>query len=166
MSWNQCKLPARALPDRPTDFGLIKPGLKKPAIWFRIVSVMALLWYVMDALAFAMRVTLNDASLANMPEHQQQFIKNLPTWVHIVFAFEVFGGLLGSAALLIRWNTALILFVVSLSGVLCQTFYIWFLSGQVQLMGTIAITMPLVAIVISLIMIFISSLAAKRGWLR
>ena len=135
-------------------------------VWFWVISVIALLWYLMDMSAFFMRVLMTDVAMNAMPENQQHFYQNIPLWVNIVFACEVFGGTLGSIALLLRKKWALLLFVVSIFGVLSQTSYLWFLTDHVSTLGTPAVVMPLVAILIGIGTIVLAKSAISRGWLR
>ena len=95
-----------------------------------------------------MRVLMTEEAIESMPESQQHLYRDMPLWVNIVFAGEVFGGLLGSISLLLKKKWALPLFVISLLGVLAQTTNIWFLTDAITAMGAPAIVMPLVAIII------------------
>ena len=137
-----------------------------PPVWFWVVSVIALLWFLMDVSAFFMRVFMTDQVIMAMPEDQRHLYLNMPTWVNIVFAGEVFGGALGCFALLRRKKWAFPSFVVSLLGVLAQTFHIYFLSDAIGTMGAPAVVMPLVAILIGTGMIALTRTAISRGWLR
>ena len=110
----------------------------------------------MDTSAFFMRVFMSDQTIASMPAEQQHLYRDMPSWVNIVFACEVFGGTLGCIALLMLKRWAWLLFVISLLGTLAQTTNIWFLTDAIKFMGTPAIAMPLVAIVIAVAMIFLS----------
>jgi len=137
-----------------------------PPVWFWVITVVALLWYLVDMSAFFMRVVMTDDAIKLMPEHQQQFFQNIPLWVNIVFAGEVFGGTLGCIAMLLRRKWAMFLFVVSILGVLCQTSYLWFLTDHISAQGTPAVVMPLVAILICAGMIVLAKSAISKGWLR
>ena len=137
-----------------------------PPVWFWVISIIALLWYLMDMSAFFMRVLMTDDVIKAMPENQQHLYRNMPLWVNIVFAGEVFGGALGCVGLLLRKKWALPLFVVSILGVLSQTFHVYFLSDAISTMGTPAVVMPLVAIVIGVGMIVLARSAISKGWLR
>ena len=97
-----------------------------------------------------------------MPSEQIEHYRSFPTWVTIVFAAEVFGGLLGAISLLARKQIASVFFTVSLSGVLAQTFYIWMLSDSREVMGSAAITMPIVAILIGTGLLLLSKLHLKE----
>ena len=127
-------------------------------VWFRVISIIALLWFLMDTSAFFMRVL--------MTENQQHLYRNMPLWVNIVFAGEVFGGALGCAGLLLRKKWALPLFAVSILGVLSQTFHVYFLSDAISTMGASAVVMPLLAILIGIGMIVLTKSAISKGWLR
>lgn len=137
-----------------------------PPVWFWVIAVIALLWFLMDMSAFFMRVLMTDDIIKAMPENQQHLYRNMPFWVNIVFAGEVFGGALGCAGLLLRKKWALPLFAVSILGVLSQTFYVYFLSDAISAMGTPAVVMPLVAILIGIGMIVLAKTAISKGWLR
>lgn len=133
---------------------------------FWIISIVALLWYLMDASAFFMRVFITDEALLTMPINQQAHFQDIPLWVNIVFAFEVFGGILGCLSLLFRKKQALPLFVISLLGVLSQTVYVYFLSGSIEIMGAPAVFMPIVAILIGAGMILHSKVSISKGFLQ
>jgi len=137
-----------------------------PSVWFWVISIIALLWYLMDMSAFFMRVLMTDDVIKAMPDNQQHLYRNMPLWVNIVFAGEVFGGALGCVGLLLRKKWALPLFVVSILGVLSQTFYVYFLSDAISTMGTPAVVMPLLAILIGIGMIVLAKSAISKRWLR
>jgi len=141
------------------------PGTSPPA-WFWVISVVALLWYLMDTSAFFMRLFMTEEGIASMPESQQHLYRDIPLWVNIVFACEVFGGTIGSIALLLRKQSALYLFIISIFGTLGQTSNIWFLTDAINAMGAPAVVMPLVAIVIGVAMIFFTRLAISKNWMR
>ena len=137
-----------------------------PPVWFWVIAVVALLWYLMDTSAFFMRLFLTEEGIKAMPENQQHLYQNIPLWVNIVFGFEVFGGTLGSIALLLRKKWAMPLFVISILGVLAQTSNIWFLTDAIKAMGAPAVVMPLVAMIIGAAMIALSKSAIRKHWLR
>ena len=141
-------------------------GNQSPPAWFRVIAVIALLWFLMDISAFFMRVFMSEAGINAMPANQQHLHRNMPLWVNVVFAGEVFGGALGSVGLLLRKKLALPMFAVSILGVLSQTFHIWIRSDAISVMGAFAVVAPLVAILIGVGMIALTKSAIARGWLR
>lgn len=133
--------------------------------WFWVISILALLWYLMDMSAYVMRTFMLQDMLINMPEEQQRLYITMPSWVNAVFAAEVFGGLFGSLCLLLKRRFALTLYCISIVGVLLQTTYLYFLSDAIQVMGTAAIIMPLIAIMIGVGMIAFSKYAITKNWI-
>lgn len=141
-------------------------GKKVLPVWFWLVSIIALLWFLMDMSAFFMRVTVTEEARMMMTEKQQYLHRDYPLWVNIVFAFEVFGGVLAALALLLKRRLALLLFSLSLLGVLSQSIFIYFISDAVAVLGMPAILMPLLSIGIGVLMIVFSQRAISRQWLR
>ena len=137
-----------------------------PPVWFWVISIIAMLWYLMDISAFFMRVLMTDDVIKAMPENQQHLYRKMPLWVNIVFAGEVFGGALGCVGLLLRKKWELPLFVVSILGVLSQTLHVYFLSDAVSTLGTPAVVMPLLAILRGIGMIVLAKSAISKDWLR
>ena len=152
--------------DANENYGTERSNKRSAPIWFWVVSIVALLWFLMDMSAFFMRVFMSDDVIKAMPENQQHLYRNMPLWVNIVFACEVFGGMLGCVGLLLRRKWALPLFVVSIFGVLSQTFHVYFLSDAISTMGTPAVVMPLLAILIGTGMFVLAKSAISKGWLR
>ena len=137
-----------------------------PPFWFWVISIVGLLWYLMDTSAFFMRMSMTEEAIKSMPENQQHLYRDFPLWVNVAFACEVFGGNLGCISLLLRKKWAMPLFVISLLGTLAQTTNIWFLTDAISAMGAPAIVMPLIAIVIASAMIYFAKSAVSKGWLR
>lgn len=138
----------------------------KLPIWFWIIPVLALFWFLMDMAGFYSRVFMLDQFVDRMPKEQHDLYANMPIWVNVVFALEVFGGLMGSLALLSKKKWAFILFCLSMIGVLSQTSYVWFVSDAITAMGKPAIVMPLVALAIGVVMIVFSRFGINKGWLK
>ncbi|MBL4671182.1 MAG: hypothetical protein JKX81_02890 [Arenicella sp.] len=132
--------------------------------WFWLVAILALLWYLMDMYAFFMRTLMLQDMLKELPDGQQGLYLSMPSWVNMVFAAEVFGGVLGSLCLLIKKRWALILYCISIVGVLAQTCYVYFFSEAIKVMGTAAIVMPLVAISIGTCLIIFTRSAISKTW--
>jgi hypothetical protein len=132
--------------------------------WFWVVSILALLWYLMDMSAFFMRAFMLDDMLRGMPETQKQLYLKMPFWVNLVFAAEVFGGVLGCVGLLLKKKWSLNFFGISIAGVLIQTSYVYFMSNAIDVMGAAAIMMPLVAILIGSGLIVFTKSAIAKNW--
>ena len=64
-------------------------------------------------LFFTMTATQNEAYLEPYPQEMLDYWLNMPVWIWVIWAIGVFGGLLGSIALLIRHKLAFALFAAS-----------------------------------------------------
>ena len=137
----------------------------KLPIWFWIITILSLLWFFMDMAGFYSRVFMLDQIAEKMPEAQVALYKSMPSWVNVVYGLEVFGGLMGSIALISKKKWAFILFLISIMGVLSQTVYVWFVSDAIEVMGQPAIVMPIVGIVIGVVMVVFSRSAISKNWI-
>ena len=138
----------------------------KVPFWYWILSILALLWFFMDMAGFYSRVFMLDQIADKMPAAQLALYKAMPSWVNVVYGLEVFGGLMGSLALLSKKKWAFIMFMISIMGVLSQTVYVWFISDAIDVVGQPAIVMPLVSIVIGVILVVFSRYAISKNWIR
>ncbi|VAW11040.1 hypothetical protein MNBD_BACTEROID03-2112 [hydrothermal vent metagenome] len=92
----------------------------KPPIWFWIVSVLALLWNLLGVMAYLAQVNMTDETLAALPEAERALYENQPIWATMAFAIAVWGGALGSLALLLRKRWARAVLLISLIGIIVQ----------------------------------------------
>ena len=134
--------------------------------WFWIVSGLALLWEAMGCYSYVMHVTMSADQIAALPDGERQLMTGVPIWATAAFAIATWGGLAGAVGLLMRRSWARTLFVISLVAILVQ-FGWWFLIARAgDVLGSSAYTMPVAIIVIGAALVWFSTMAAKRGWLR
>ncbi|MCO7222946.1 hypothetical protein [Pleionea sp. CnH1-48] len=137
----------------------------KPAVWFWIISVIALLWNLAGVAAFVVQMSMTPEQMAALPEAHQELYRVMPAWVTIAFAVAVFGGAIGSLLLLLKKSLAKMILIASLAGVLAQMTYNFFLSNTFEVMGKQAMTMPIVVIIIALALVGFSHMSTNKGWL-
>ena len=118
----------------------------KPSKAFWIISGVALLWNAMGVNQYLQQAYMTDAFKAMYTEEQLAIITSAPSWVIAVFAIAVFGGLLGSLALLLRKKIAIVLFIVSLIGIIAQMYHNLFVIDSVAIYGPGAAIMPIMVI--------------------
>jgi hypothetical protein len=108
-----------------TDLTLDARGSRYPA-WVWAMAGFGVLWNLYGIYQFIGTLTPagRSAMAAGMTAAQAQVYFSLPAWMTAVFAFGVFGGLLGSLALAARRAVALPVFAASLVG------YIALFSGD------------------------------------
>lgn len=101
----------------------------KPPALFWVISIVALLWFVMGSLAYITSHSYTAEMLIPIyGEEGTRIILERPSWQVAVWAMAVFGGLIGSIGLLLRKTWSKFLFMASLIGALAYD--VWaFTSG-------------------------------------
>ena len=132
--------------------------------WYIGVAVVALIWNVMGVLAFMAQLSMSAETLAQLSEAERQYYAATPLWATLAFGAAVFGGFLGSLGLLLRRRWALPLFQLSLIGLVLQNLDGWWRGGW-ELFGPGALALPIATLIIAVLLIGISQLAIRQGWM-
>lgn len=102
-----------------------------------------------------------------LPENERALYGEYPLWTTIVFAVAVFGGMLGSIALLLRKKWAKTAFIISLIGIIPQMVHNVFFTKSIEVYGPgQAATMPIMVVIFALFLIWFSNYAINKNWLR
>ena len=136
-----------------------------PPAWFWVVSIVALVWNLMNLGALVMQVLMTAEAIAALPEEQQPLYRDIPIWATLAFAVAAISGTLGCVGLLLRKAWAYPVFVLSALGVLVQIGRIFLLTDAVSILGPQVVVMPLMAIGIGVALIVYSKSAISKGWL-
>jgi hypothetical protein len=139
--------------------------MNTPPGWFKVVAIVALLWNLLGCLAFASDLSLSPDDVAKLSASQQALYAARPVWAVVATGFAVIGGALGCVGLLLRKKWAIILFALSLLGILVQDFGLFALAGGAKLAGPAAVAMQAVVLVIGVWLLVFSRKSAARGWL-
>ncbi len=135
--------------------------------WFWVVSVLALLWEAIGCFAYLRDVSMTAADMAALPAGQRQLYEAMPPWLAAVYAVAVWVGLSGAIMLLMRRAWARPFFVVSLIACLIQFGYTFFVLKAAEVVGpSAAYPLPVAIIGIAALLVWFSTMAARRGWLR
>ena len=137
----------------------------KPPRSFYVISIAALVWNLIGVMQYIARVTMSEAALAELPANQQAFIQNAPSWATAAFAIATNAGALGCVLLLLRNGWAYPLFVVSLLGVLVQSFHDYAIAGGLEIFGGIGVGLTALVLVIGVFLIWYSKGAKDKGWI-
>jgi hypothetical protein len=114
-------------------------------VW--VVGVLALLWNAMGALDYTMTQMRNAAYMKDFTPEQLAYFYNFPKWVISTWAISVWGGVLGSLALLLRSRWAVPVFAVSLTTMAMTFVHNYLLSDGMKVMGGVGGLVFTVAIV-------------------
>ena len=140
-------------------------SLSKPTVWFWIVSIVALVWNAMGVMQYIGQAYNTESFQSQYTQEQLEIISNTPAWATAAFAVAVFGGLLGSIALLLRKRWAYSLFLISLIGVVVQMIHNLFVVNSVDIYGPAAMVMTAMIIVIALFLLWFSKRSIAKGWI-
>lgn len=140
--------------------------MTKRPMWFRVVSVLAVLWNLFGLWSFYIHVTATPEVVATWPEVQQRIAEVTPGWIFVPFAIATLGGTLGSLGLLLgrRWATPVLL--LSLLAIIVQFGAYYLLTPTWALTGMSGAALPLCIAMVGLLLWLLAGKAAARGWLR
>lgn len=137
----------------------------KPATWFWVVSVVALVWNAMGVVAYLGTVMMTPEAREAMTEPQRALLDATPAWATGAFALAVWGGALGSLLLVLRKKLATTVLIVSFAGILVQMFHAFALSNSIEVYGPGGMIMPIMVLAFGAFLIWFSRKAAANGWL-
>ncbi|AZJ35828.1 hypothetical protein [Tenacibaculum singaporense] len=137
----------------------------KPTTLFWIIGIAALVWNGLGVMSYIGQAYMTDEVRAALPEAERALYENVPTWVTAAFAIAVFGGLLGSAFLLMRKKLARPMFLLSLIAIVVQMSYNLFMSRAAEVYGPGSIIMPIMVIVIGVFLLMYTKKTIAKGWL-
>jgi len=142
-------------------------GRPKTAWWFWVIALFALLWNLMGVGAYLASAFGGDALIMEAyGEEGGNVMLSRPAWATAAFAIAVFGGALGSIALLLRRSWAGWLFIISFLGVLVQNLWAFFLSDAAKYMlDSDKIMLPMI-IVFAVFLIWFAYHMTHKGVLR
>ena len=141
-------------------------NIVKVPVWYWIVSILALIWNLIGAMAYLGQAFITDEIKATMPVEQVTLLENTPAWVTAAFAFAVWGGVLGCIALLLRKKWAKPVLVISLVGLLVQLGYSFFMTNALEVYGPAqGMVMPIVLLLIGVGLVLFANSARKKTWI-
>lgn len=135
-------------------------------MWFWAVAAFALLWNLMGVSSFLMQVSMTDESLKALPLAEQELYNSYPLWTYSAFAIAVFGGMIGSVGLLMKKKWAKPAFIISLLAIIPQMIQNLFFTNAREVYGPGTEVMPILIIVFGLFLVWFSTLAINKGWLK
>lgn len=132
-------------------------GAKVPG-WFRLLSLLGLLWNGYGVYMYLLTVGVIKTAQAAPAQA-------MPAWVTGVFAVAVFAGLVGSLLMIAGSRRACPLLVLSLLAVIAQTVWIAFISNARAIEGMKALIMPGCILAVALVLVLAAARGAEKGWL-
>ncbi len=134
--------------------------------WFWVASVLALLFELTGCTMYIVDMTRTAEQFAALPQAQQDVWNQAPSWVPAAYAVGVWAGLGGAVGLLLRRKWAQPFFILSLLGVVVQFGTVLAMTNILTSMPLIEATgLPIFIFVATLLLVWFSGLASRRGWL-
>jgi hypothetical protein len=131
-------------------------------VW--VVGVISLLWNSVGAFDFVMTQTRNKAYMSAFTPEQLNFYYGFPVWVVAAWGIAVWGGVLGSPALLFRKRQAVHLFLASSVCMVLTYFHNYILAHGLNLMGgASALIFSAVIFVIGLLLLVYARAMSREG---
>lgn len=142
------------------------PTRMKPPTWFRIITLLLLLWEAMGCYACVMQIRLGAAAMGPVDDWSLRYYAALPGWYNWVYAVATFGGLAGGVALALRDARAIALFWLSFVAVIVMFGYAFVATDLVAHKG-LAGTLPFPVLIaaIGALSIWFAGFAAGKGWI-
>ena len=138
----------------------------KPPVWFWIVSIVLALWGAMGVWAWYQQITLGAAAMGPVDDWSLKYYAALPAWYNYVYGVSVFGGLLGALALLLKERRSIILFWISLVGVVVMFGYAFAATDLIAHKGAGQVfPFPAFIAAIAIFQIWFARMAANRRWI-
>lgn len=138
-----------------------------PPAWFRIVTVIFVLWELAGCYACYSQFKLGAAAMGPVDDWSLKYYAALPVWYNWVYAVATFGGLLGGLALLARSKAAIPLFWISLIAVIVMFGYAFAATDLIAHKGLAQVLpFPLFIAAMGAVSIWLARHAATQGWLK
>ncbi|WP_286232850.1 hypothetical protein [Thalassotalea sediminis] len=134
--------------------------------WFYIVGIIALIWNMLGLMAFVGHIMMTPEMIAKLPEAEQALYQNNQPWATIAFATAVITGTLGCILILLKKALAKSLFILSFVAVIVQNFHAFYIIDSLAVYGSTSVIMPSLVAIVGLLLIWLSTKATRRGWLK
>ena len=89
----------------------------------------------------------------------------MPTWATAAFAVAVWGGALGTLALILKKAWALPVLAASLIGIVVQMYHSMFVSSAMEVYGPGKFIMPIMVLAIGFYLVWLARSAKAKGWI-
>ena len=133
---------------------------------FRIISILGLAWNLVGVAMFFLQTGLDAGQIAALPEEQRMVYEVLPAWLSVFYGIAVFGGLIGSAGLVLRRRWSIPVLAVSLAAVVVQMVALYLLTPAWQASGASGLAFSVFIVAIAAFLLVYAQRASARGWLR
>lgn len=133
--------------------------------WFKIVSVLALLWNLAGLFAFASDATMEPGDVAKLGAAEQAMYAARPTWALLATGIATISGTLGSLALVLAKRWALPALWVSLLGLAGQDAAMLSLPGGIGALGAVPVVLQSFVLLVAIALVVLARRGMAKSWL-
>ena len=135
-----------------------------PPKWFWVLCGILFIWNLLGVMAFFQQILMTAEQLNAMDAAERSLYMEQPLWVSVAFACAVFGGTLGTLALMVRNALAKPILIISLFGVVIQMAYNFLIANTVDVYGPGAAIMPAMVLLIAIFLVWFTAQSIAKGW--
>ena len=139
--------------------------MNKPPIWFFVLAVIALLWNAAGLMAVVSDLRLSASDIAALPPDQRALYAARPSWSVVASVVAVVAGTLGCLLLLARKRLAVLVFAVSLAGVVVQDLGIFVVAGAGKGDDYVPFILQALVLVVAVGLLLFARRAQGKAWL-
>lgn len=133
--------------------------------WFKVASIVALLWNLAGLFAFVSDAAMGPDDVAKLSAAEQAMYAARPTWSLVATGIATIGGTLGSLALVLGKRWALPVLAASLLGLVGQDAAMLSLPGGIGSLGAVPIVLQTLVLLIAFALIVLARKGIARSWL-
>lgn len=145
------------------DDAAVTPQRPPWHLW--VVGILGFLWNSMGAFDYLMTETRNESYMSRFTPEQLEFFYGFPVWLVAFWAVAVWGGLLGTALLLMRKRLAVPVLLVSFLSMVVTAIHNFLVSDGLEVMGGTGLVFSLLIFAFALCLWLYARALAQRGWL-
>lgn len=139
--------------------------MTRAPLWFKVVSILALLWNLMGVFAFVADASMGPDEIAKLSAAQQAMYAARPAWAPVATGIATIGGVVGCLGLLFRKRWALYALVASLLGVIAQDAAILGLPGGIAAIGMVPVVLQGIVLLIAVGLVLLARKAIAKSWI-
>ncbi|MEO6186430.1 MAG: hypothetical protein ABIP38_06205 [Steroidobacteraceae bacterium] len=139
--------------------------MARAPLWFKIVSVLALLWNLIGIFAFISDVLMGPGDVARLSATQQAMRAAQPAWATAASGVATIGGAIGSIGLLLGKRWAIFALGASLAGLVVQDAGMLTLPGGLGGIGVVPVLLQGLVLLIAIYLVALARKGIAKGWL-
>ncbi len=139
--------------------------MARAPLWFKVVSILALLWNLMGVFAFVSDAAMGPDDVARLSEAQQAMYAAQPLWATVATGVATIGGTIGSLGLLLGKRYALVALWASLVGLVIQDAGMLSLPGGLSAVGAVPVALQGLVLLIAIGLLVLARKGIAKGWI-